>query len=341
LHSNNKIVINNMKYKNSVIKKNILIGMLISINSILVAQNEVLTKVDGGATWLIGSGGIYSGDGTAPSDVDVTVTDNIDFDAGTLFIDGTNNEIGIGTSNPISLLEIQSSTIAGNTSTITLSNHSGDVLAQDIIGGIAFRSNDVSGSGTGGVAYVTAEAATAFLNTTTGRPTNLKFHTAGVGANSPESRLILDHSGRLGINTGGVNLSEIFTVISTAGTQGTYESIGWVHLSDQRLKENIKPILNPLDLVTRLNGVYFDWKADKSVGRQMGFIAQDVKEVLPEVVSGFEGDIEKGETLGMAYQNLVPLLVEAVKELEKQNKLLMDRLTVLESKTKTNNGFKK
>ena len=87
--------------------------------------------------------------------------------------------------------------------------------------------------------------------------------------------------------------------------------------------------------------MYFDWKADKSVGRQMGFIAQDVKEVLPEVVSGFEGDIEKGETLGMAYQNLVPLLVEAVKELEKQNKLLMDRLTVLESKTKTNNGFKK
>ena len=42
------------------------------------AQNEVLTKVDGGASWLTGYGGIYSGDGTTPSDVDVTVIDNTD-----------------------------------------------------------------------------------------------------------------------------------------------------------------------------------------------------------------------------------------------------------------------
>lgn len=55
------------------------------------AQNEILTKVDGGASWLTGSGGIYSGDGETPTDVDVDVTDNIDFDAGTLFIDGTND----------------------------------------------------------------------------------------------------------------------------------------------------------------------------------------------------------------------------------------------------------
>lgn len=61
---------------------------------------EVLTKVNGGATWLTGSGGIYSGDGETPSDVDVTVTDNIDFDAGTLFIDGEDNRVGIGTDNP-------------------------------------------------------------------------------------------------------------------------------------------------------------------------------------------------------------------------------------------------
>lgn len=53
-----------------------------------------------------GTGGLYSGDGTAPADVDVTVTDNIDFDAGTLFLDGTNNRVGIGLSAPTSTLHI-------------------------------------------------------------------------------------------------------------------------------------------------------------------------------------------------------------------------------------------
>ena len=73
------------------------------------AQNEILTKVDGGASWLTGSGGIYSGDGETPTDVDVTVGDNIDFDAGTLFIDGTNDNVGIGTDDPQSVLHIKTS----------------------------------------------------------------------------------------------------------------------------------------------------------------------------------------------------------------------------------------
>ncbi|PHS04182.1 MAG: hypothetical protein COA88_13960 [Kordia sp.] len=46
--------------------------------------------------------GIYSGDGIAPTDVDVTITDNIDFDTGTLFINGTDNNVGLGTTTPIS-----------------------------------------------------------------------------------------------------------------------------------------------------------------------------------------------------------------------------------------------
>ena len=80
----------------------ILLGTLVSFLGVLNAQNEVLTKVDGGASWLTGSGGIYSGDGETPSDVDVTVTDHIDFDAGTLFIDGEDHRIGIGTTVPLS-----------------------------------------------------------------------------------------------------------------------------------------------------------------------------------------------------------------------------------------------
>lgn len=51
-----------------------------------------------GSAWqpIGGNGGIYRGDGTAPADVDVAVTDHIDFDNSTFFIDGTNNRVGVG-----------------------------------------------------------------------------------------------------------------------------------------------------------------------------------------------------------------------------------------------------
>ena len=62
----------------------------------------------GGINWGAAAGdgnGIYGGNGTTPSNTAVTVTDNINFDANTLFIDGVNNRVGIGTNTPSSRLE--------------------------------------------------------------------------------------------------------------------------------------------------------------------------------------------------------------------------------------------
>jgi hypothetical protein len=53
---------------------------------------------------------------------------------------------------------------------------------------------------------------------------------------------------------------------------------------------------------------------------QVGFIAQEVREIIPEVVSGFEGDVSKGETLGLSYGNLVPVLTKAIQEQQQQIK---------------------
>jgi hypothetical protein len=121
----------------------------------------------------------------------------------------------------------------------------------------------------------------------------------------------LTRGGNLGIGTN--NPTEKLTVFNGT-TTGTYTSSGWVHSSDGRLKSNVQSISNALEIVNKLNGVYYDWKNDKKAGRQVGFIAQDVRKILPEVVTGKEGSIEKGETLSMAYQNIVPILVEAIKE---------------------------
>jgi hypothetical protein len=121
----------------------------------------------------------------------------------------------------------------------------------------------------------------------------------------------LTKAGNLGIGTN--NPTAKLTVFNGT-TTGTYTTSGWVHSSDGRLKSNVQKITNALDIVNKLNGVYYNWKNDNAAGRQVGFIAQDVRKVLPEVVTGKEGNIAKGETLSMAYQNIVPVLVEAIKE---------------------------
>ena len=74
--------------------------------------------------------------------------------------------------------------------------------------------------------------------------------------------------------------------------------------SDARLKTDVETITGALDKVKALRGVSFT----KDGSRSIGVIAQEVREVVPEVVA-------EGEYLSVAYGNLVGLLIEAVKEL--------------------------
>lgn len=83
--------------------------------------------------------------------------------------------------------------------------------------------------------------------------------------------------------------------------------------SDRRLKENITPIDNPMDRLEKLNGVTFTRNDLKDTERTyVGLIAQDVLEAMPEAVDVKE---DENSTLGVDYQGLVGLLVEAIKEL--------------------------
>ena len=85
--------------------------------------------------------------------------------------------------------------------------------------------------------------------------------------------------------------------------------------SDLRLKENIVTIENPLDKVSQLRGVTFNYKEDGS--KSTGLIAQELEKVLPEVVYETE-DINDADDKFKAvrYGNVVGLLVEAIKELK-------------------------
>jgi len=91
--------------------------------------------------------------------------------------------------------------------------------------------------------------------------------------------------------------------------------------SDIRFKKNIRTVVNALDKVKALRGVYFNWNQeafpDKNFGEQdeLGFIAQEVEKVVPEIVTK---DKTKDEFRSVKYDKLVALLVEAIKEQQKQ-----------------------
>jgi hypothetical protein len=91
--------------------------------------------------------------------------------------------------------------------------------------------------------------------------------------------------------------------------------------SDARFKTNVTPIINPLQKVLALRGVNFDWKTTEfparsfSENRSVGFIAQEVEKILPEVVQT-ENNAEGYKSV--QYDKVVALLVEAIKEQQKQ-----------------------
>ena len=88
--------------------------------------------------------------------------------------------------------------------------------------------------------------------------------------------------------------------------------------SDKRWKDNIIPIENPIEKIKKLTGNSFVWKDGFEVyhsnkGLDYGVIAQEVEEVMPEIVIQRDGGY-----LGVRYEKIIPLLIECIKEQQKQ-----------------------
>jgi hypothetical protein len=120
----------------------------------------------------------------------------------------------------------------------------------------------------------------------------------GIGTQQPQEKLHVE---------GYLRISEGVWVGKDLSAQGLYER------SSKRWKKNIEPLTDALNTVQHLQGVSFDWKED---GRHdIGFIAEDVGNTVPEVVT-YE---ENGEDAkGVDYGRLTAILVEAVKEQQNQ-----------------------
>ena len=116
-------------------------------------------------------------------------------------------------------------------------------------------------------------------------------------------------------------LVAIQTNTTITGILSVTDDITAFWTSDERLKDNITPIEDPLAKVISISGNTFDWndKSEKS-GHDVGLIAQEIQEILPEAV------IQRGNGyLAVDYHKVIPLLVEAIKELSDRVQKLEDK----------------
>jgi hypothetical protein len=103
-------------------------------------------------------------------------------------------------------------------------------------------------------------------------------------------------------------------LISAGASAGVYlngtAATSWTSASDERLKDIIEPISNAVSKVASLRAVIGKFKFDENNTRKPFLIAQDIQAVLPEAV-----DASNPDKLGVAYTDVIPLLVAAIKEL--------------------------
>ena len=113
-------------------------------------------------------------------------------------------------------------------------------------------------------------------------------------------------------NITGVNVSVTGTIkAASVSVSGNINAAGEIaSQSDERLKSNIKIISGAVDKVKNLQGVTFTFKVDNRPST--GLLAQDVQNVMPEAVT------QNGDYLYVSYGNLLGLIVEAIKELDKK-----------------------
>ena len=123
-------------------------------------------------------------------------------------------------------------------------------------------------------------------------------------------------AGALGVGT---------TTPTTTGLIRATNDVVAFYSSDERLKDNIKKIENPIDKLENINGVEFDWIPMEGIheneGHDVGVIAQEVEKVIPEIVETRDNGYK-----AVKYEKIVPLLIESIKELKDEIEKLKGRL---------------
>ena len=279
--------------------------------------------------------------GSSHLDGTVTVTGNLDLQDNDKLILGTGNDLQIyhdGTHSYINdsgtgnLKVLTSSMVvknAADSETMLQVTQNGSVdLYYDNSKKLETTSSGVTITGS---AQLTSDSGLYIRSSTNGTGAKIKFSSNSSGSYGQNGTIQYLHGDGDVTTTGGnsndgwlVSGTETRTVFKVEGdieaTSNVYAS------SDISLKDNIVTYENALDKVLALRGVEYD-RNDLDGVHEVGLIAQEVEEIIPELVGESRDGLKN-----IAYGKLTAVLIEAVKELKKENDALSARIKSLEDR---------
>jgi hypothetical protein len=140
-----------------------------------------------------------------------------------------------------------------------------------------------------------------------------KAGSTGSTANSATTAMVIASTAFVGIGSTSPNYPLVVGTSSSNGNGAYLSAAGvWTNASDRRIKENVHSIPYGLDEIMKLHPVAYDMIGTRD--KQIGFIAQDVMKIVPEVV-----DVPKNpevEHYGLSYGNLVAVVVRGLQQLK-------------------------
>ena len=284
---------------------------------------------------VVGLGGTFGN-----IQVGVTGDNEIDTSTGNLILDSAGGTVNItdnvdidGTLNVDSAVTLNANTTIGNASTDTLT-----VTAASEFNGTVNIDNtfNIRNGTTNKFTVANATGNTNIQGTLTvqGKITGnggIEFGNVQIAVTDDQTIDTSTGDLNLNANTNIINLQADTVNIGQASTDVTKvngelrvtQDIIAFYSSDRRLKDDINPIADALAKVNRLSGNTYIWneKSNRCGNDDVGVIAQEVQEVLPEAVVERENGY-----LAVDYQKLVPLLVEAIKDLSSKVEYLEQKL---------------
>ena len=345
----------------------------IKANKISPATGTALTIGDSGDTLSITGTVSTTGNSTNTGNLDVTgdltTTGDLTVDTNTLYVDSTNNKVGVGTSSPSEFLEVGNETASNNYIQVSAANNTQS--------GIKFRSDsskttgwDIGYEGNGNYLFFKNDVGGAVTERMridsngrvgiNGAATSMRFRVYEGAASSYSAHLTSnDYNIYSGLDaTAGYQM--VFSTTNYSATAGTIYSSGTTTAyntsSDYRLKENVQPLTNGIDRLKQLKPSHWTWTQDGQYGE--GFIAHEAQQVVPISVTGTKdamrlegyeitpavindegvetaaavmGTREVPEYQGMDTSKLVPLLTAALQEAIAKIESLETRVSALET----------
>ena len=257
--------------------------------------------------------------------------------------DNTNSRLGIGTNSPALPLDVRGIAIGLTGATNTFVLFAGGVYSSVASHATYFQSSRARGTEASPQAVQDGDltfslAAQPYNGTTFVQNAGIFFEVDGAlnGTNIPSRIRFNTHSTtgyfeRMRITSAGETWIGYTTdqgnyrlqVADSVYVGGNVSAAAYTTRSDYELKENIRDVGYGIQEVMQLQPVKYTYKSNGA--EQLGFIAQDLGVVLPEVVS-FE------DNMAVFYSSIIPVLTKAIQEQQQQIEQLKQRITQLENK---------